>query len=97
MEKNGLGARNPSVRLVWYKSKFCGNERPNSELICPGVGRGFENFVGGGSRANTKGECQVEWSSPGTRYRLGANRLGFGQIPGGSVPGYVLDTVEVII
>ena len=41
--------------------------------------------------------CQVEWSSPGTKYRLGANRLGFGQIPGASVSGYVLDTVEVII
>ena len=38
MEKNGLGARNPSVRLVWHESKFCGNKRPNSELICPGVG-----------------------------------------------------------
>ena len=41
--------------------------------------------------------CQVEWSSPGTKYRLGANMLGFGKIPGGSVSGCVLDTVEVII
>ena len=38
VEKNGLGARNPSVRLVWHESKFCGNKRPNSEVICPGVG-----------------------------------------------------------
>ena len=39
MEKNGLGARNPSVRLVWHESKFCGNKRPNSEVICTGVGK----------------------------------------------------------
>ena len=38
MEKNGLGTRNPSVRLVWYESKFCGNKRPKCEVICPGVG-----------------------------------------------------------
>ena len=38
MEKNGLGIRNPSVRLVWYESKFCGNKRPKCELICAGVG-----------------------------------------------------------
>ena len=28
VEKNRLGARNPSVRLVWHESKFCGNKRP---------------------------------------------------------------------
>ena len=38
MEKNGLGARNPSVRLVWHESKCCGNKRPKSEVICAGVG-----------------------------------------------------------
>ena len=42
MEKNGLGARNPSVRLVWHESKFCGNKRPKSEVICAGVGRVLE-------------------------------------------------------
>ena len=33
-----LGARNPSVRLVRHKSELCGNKRPKSEVICPGVG-----------------------------------------------------------
>ena len=66
------------------------------ELVAKRAGQQqFESLKGDfGSRANTKGECQVEWSSPGTRYRLGANRVGFGQIPGGSVSGYALDTVE---
>ena len=68
------------------------------ELIAKRAGQQFESLEGNfGSRANTKGECQVEWSSPGTKYRLGANMLGFGKIPGGSVSGCVLDTVEVII
>ena len=44
MEKNGLGARNPSVRLVWHESKFCGNKRPKCEVICPGVGRGYRRL-----------------------------------------------------
>ena len=39
VEKNGLGARNPYVRLVWHESKLCGNQRPKSEVICPGVGK----------------------------------------------------------
>ena len=39
MEKNGLGARNPSVRLVRHKSELFGNKRPKSEVICPGVGK----------------------------------------------------------
>ena len=69
-----------------------------SSLNMVAKGQRFESLEGDfGYRANTKGECQVEWSSPGTRYRLGANMLGFGKIPGGSVSGYVLDTVEVII
>ena len=38
VEKNGLGARNPSVRLVRHKSELCGNKRPKSEVICAGVG-----------------------------------------------------------
>ena len=68
------------------------------ELIAKRAGQQFESLEGNfGYRANTKGECQVEWSSPGTKYRLGANMLGFGKIPGGSVSGCVLDTVEVII
>ena len=38
MEKNRLGARNLSVRLVRHKSELFGNKRPKSEVICPGVG-----------------------------------------------------------
>ena len=55
MEKNGLGARNPSVRLVWYESKFCGNKRPKSEVICAGVGRRI--YVRYASNAGTSSLC----------------------------------------
>ena len=43
-----------------------------------------------GSRANTKGECQVEWSSPGTRETYISSRMSgiLGGIPGGIVVGF---------
>ena len=56
MEKNGLGARNPSVRLVWYESKFCVNKRPKSEVICAGVG----TSIGVGSSPKLEAVCTAK-------------------------------------
>ena len=38
MEKNGLGARNPSVRLVRHKKWAFSSIKVNRHLLCPGVG-----------------------------------------------------------
>ena len=69
MEKNGLGARNPSVRLVRHKSELCGNKRPKSEVICAGVGiivtaldKCIIMVVPTGKRLRTLAICRLEIS-----------------------------------